>query len=124
LQSGQDRQTNGSDAPRSLAAAAASIYLEVLAYQSAAFAALNTGDEVIYQNGMNIAPVVIGSKEIRHHVANKKEKFPMLWTILVILLVLWLVGFLGSVGGSLIHLLLVIALIVLIINLVSGRRAV
>jgi hypothetical protein len=54
----------------------------------------------------------------------QKEKWNMLWTILVVLVVLWLLGFGLHVGGSLIHLLLLVALVVLVINLITGRRAV
>jgi hypothetical protein len=54
----------------------------------------------------------------------KKEKWNMLWTILVVLVVLWLLGFGLSIGGNLIHLLLLVALVVLVINLITGRRAV
>jgi hypothetical protein len=51
-----------------------------------------------------------------------RRKFPMLYTIVVVLLILWLLGFIGHIGGGLIHLLLVIAVIVLIFNFISGRR--
>jgi hypothetical protein len=54
-----------------------------------------------------------------------KEKWDMLWTILVILLVLWLLGLVsGYTVGGFVHLLLVLALVIFVINLLTGRRTV
>jgi hypothetical protein len=53
----------------------------------------------------------------------EQRRFPMLWTVLLILLILWALGFGFGVVGNLIHLLLVVALVVLVLQLLTGRRA-
>ena len=53
-----------------------------------------------------------------------KKRYPMLWTVLLVVLVLWALGFGFGVAGNLVHLLLVIAVVVLLLQLLGGRRVV
>ena len=51
-------------------------------------------------------------------------RFPMLWTLIVLLLLFWVVGFALNVAAGMIHILLVIAAVLFIVNLVRGRSAI
>lgn len=53
-----------------------------------------------------------------------KKRYPMLWTVLLVVLVLWALGFGFGVAGNLVHLLLVVAVVVLLLQLLGGRRVV
>jgi hypothetical protein len=56
---------------------------------------------------------------------DRESRFPMLWTIAVILLVLWALGMVSSYTlGGFIHLLLVLAIIVVLIRVIQGRSVV
>jgi hypothetical protein len=57
------------------------------------------------------------------HFPAVRRRFPMLWTIAVILVVLWLLGVVTSFTmHGLIHILLVIAVIAVLLRVIQGRR--
>ena len=61
-------------------------------------------------------------REVCRDAKNETRRFPMLWTIAVILLILWILGFVTSYTmGGFIHILLVVAVVVILVRLIQGR---